>query len=167
MLAFAAAAAIFAGCSGDDDRVGRIWFVDGHMSALGMRGKIANVKRESATTPDRALVALLTGPARSERARGLITAIPKSTRVERVSVVRGKAIVRLESSAPPWRWRSGFYASAQIVYTLTELDEIDGVEVFVNGERCCVYDMSQRPVKRPLTRAVFRGWQGDPLPPPG
>jgi spore germination protein GerM len=167
MLAFAAAAAIVAGCSSDDDLAGRVWFVDGHMSPLGMRGKIANVEREAATTPERALAELLTGPAPSERARGLITAIPKGTRLERVSVVRRKATVRLDSPVRPRTWRSGFYASAQIVYTLTGLEEIDRVELFVGGEHCCVYDMRARPIKRPLTRAVFRGWQGDPFPPPG
>jgi Sporulation and spore germination len=82
-------------------------------------------------------------------------------------VSRLKASVRLRSPAPAFRWRSGVYASAQIVYTLTEFDEIARVELFVNGEHCCVYDISQRPIERPLTRAVLRGWQGDPLPPPG
>jgi spore germination protein GerM len=163
----AAAAAIVVGCSRGEDEAGRVWFVDGHMSALGMRGKIETVERESVTTPQKALAELLKGPAQQDRSSGLITAIPRSTRVETLAVSRATATVRLRSSASPREWRSGFYATAQVVYTLTELDDIDRVKLFVNGERCCVYDMSTRPINRPLTRAIFRGWQGDPLPPPG
>ena len=162
----AAVAVIVAGCSRSDGRAGRVWFVDGHMSALGMRGKIKKVEREGMETPERALAALLKGPTQPERAEGLISAVPAGTQVKTVSVSNRKISVRLSSPAPPRRWRSGFYATAQVVYTLTELDDIDRVELFVNGERCCVYDMRARPIERPLTRAVFRGWQGDPLPPP-
>jgi spore germination protein GerM len=168
MVAFAAAAAaIVAGCSSGEDGAGRVWFVDGHMSANGMRGKIKNVEGQRIETPERALARLLKGPTQAERAEGLITAIPKGIRVEAISVSRLKASVRLTSSAPAFRWRSGAYASAQIVYTLTELDDIERVELSVNGEPCCLYDRRSRPINRPLTRRIFRGWQGDPLPPPG
>jgi spore germination protein GerM len=168
MVAFAAAAAaIVAGCSKGDDGAGIVWFVDGHMSALGMRGELENVEGEPIETPERALARLLKGPAQAERAEGLITAIPKGTRVEAMSVSRLKASVRLRSPAAALRWRSGVYASAQIVCTLTELDDIERVELFVNGERCCLYDRRSRPINRALTRRIFRGWQGDPLPPPG
>lgn len=168
MLVFAAAvAAIVAGCSDGEDGTGRVWLVDGHMSALGMRGKIENVAREPNETPEQALAGLLKGPTQAERAEGLITAIPNGTRVEAISVSSLMASVRLRSPAPAFKWRSGAYASAQIVYTLTELDDIERVELFVNGERCCLYDTRSRPIDRPLTRRIFRGWQGDPLPPPG
>ena len=167
MLALVAAVAIIAGCSESERAAGRLWFVDGHESTLGMRGKLENVGRERVRTPEQALAELVNGPTQSERADGLITAIPNGTRVETISVSNLLASVRLRSSAPVRQWRSGVYASAQIVYTLTEFDEIARVELFVNGEHCCVYDMRQRPIERPLTRAVFRGWQGDPLPPPG
>ena len=167
MVAFAAAAAIVVGCSGGEDGAGRVWFVDGHMSALGMRGKIENVARERIETPARALAGLLKGPTQAERAEGLASRSPTAPGVETVSVSSLKASVRLRSPAPAFRWRSDAYASAQIVYTLTELDHIERVELFVNGERCCMYDTHSRPIDRPLTRRILRGWQGDPLPPPG
>jgi spore germination protein GerM len=167
VLAFAVAVAIVAGCSQGEHAAGRLWFVDGRVSPLGMRGKLDIVERKRVKTPERALAELVSGPTQSERADGLITAIPDGTRAETISVSSMKASVRLRSSTPVHQWRSGFYASAQIVYTLTEFDEIARVELFVNGEQCCVYDMRQRPIERPLTHAVFRGWQGDPLPPPG
>jgi spore germination protein GerM len=167
LLAFAAAAAIVGGCAGNDQPTGRLWFVDGRASALGMRGKIETVGRERVRTPAVALGDLLMGPTPTERTKGLITAIPENTRVRTISVSNGAASVRLRSSVPPNMWRSGVYASAQIVYTMTELENISRVELFVNGKRCCLYDMHHRPISRPLTRRIFEGWQGDPLPPPG
>lgn len=118
LVLVAAAAAIVVGCSTGEDGTGRVWFVDGHVSALGMRGKIGNVARERIETPERALAGLLKGPTQAERADGLITAIPNGTRVEEISVSGLKASVRLRSRAPAFRWRSGAYASAQIAYTL-------------------------------------------------
>jgi spore germination protein GerM len=166
-LVFVAAGAMVAGCSANNHAVQRLWYVNGHETELGMRGKIRKVEREPVTTPARALDDLLTGPTQAERAEGLITAIPESTRVETISVSNLTAFVRLASSVPRRQWRSGVYASAQIVYTLTEFDEIARVELFVNGEHCCVYDMRHRPIEHLLTRRIFRGWQGDPLTPPG
>jgi hypothetical protein len=74
-------------------------------------------------------------------------------------------------------WRSGVCASAQIVYTLTELDNISRVQLFVNGKRLPVRHASpdhqtsadashlQKVVGRPTpgtgltrrTRIPFRG----------
>ena len=163
----AAVAALLAGCGDAEPEGGRLWFVDGYVSALGMRGKIDEVERERAVTPARALGELLKGPTADEHDEGFITAIPAQMQLETIAISNGTARVRLRSTAPRRAWNEGLYASAQIVYTLTEFDEVRRVELSVNGERCCVYDMRSRPVERPLTRRTFRGWQGDPLPPPG
>ena len=56
----------------------------------------------------------------------------------------------------------GFYATAQVVYTLTAQRGIESVWMRVRGRRCCVFDHSGHPYARPLTRAVFAGWQGAP-----
>ena len=155
------------GCGDEEREGGRLWFVDGYVSALGMRGKIDSVVRARAATPARALGELLKGPPQAERDAGLITAIPRGTLVETISISNLTARVRLVSDAPRREWTVGdYYAAAQVVYTLTEFDEVERVELYVNGERCCVYDRQSRPVTRPLTRQMFRGWQGDPLPPP-
>ena len=159
---------VAAACGGEERAGGRLWFVDGYVSALGMRGKIDSVERERAVTPARALGELLKGPTQSERDEGLISAIPPGTLLETISVSNRTARVRLVSDAPRRQWTVGdYYATAQIVYTLTEFDEVERVELYVNGDRCCVYDRESRPITRPLTRQTFRGWQGDPLPPPG
>ena len=167
IVVLGAVAALVAGCGGAEPEGRRLWFVDGYVSSLGMRGKIADIERERAVTPARALGELLKGPTQAERDEGLITAIPASTQVETIALGDGTARVRLVSTARRRAWDAGMYATAQIVYTLTEFDEVRRVELSVNGERCCVYDRRGRPVERPLTRRTFRGWQGDPLPPPG
>jgi spore germination protein GerM len=169
VLAAAAATFVLAvgACGGEEREGGRLWFVDGYVSAFGMRGKIDSVERQRAVTPARAVGELLKGPMQAERDEGLITAIPRGTVLETISVSNLTARVRLVSNAPSRAWTVGdYYASAQIVYTLTEFDTVDRVELYVNGERCCVYDRQSRPITRPLTRHMFRGWQGDPLPPP-
>ncbi len=125
------------------------------------------VERERAASPARALGELLKGPTQAERDEGLITAIPPGTLLETISVSNLTARVKLVSDASRRAWNNGLYASAQVVYTLTEFDEVARVELYVNGRRCCMYDMQSRPITRPLTRQMFRGWQGDPLPPPG
>ncbi len=109
------------------------------------------------------LVVLFQGP----QAKGLSSEIPEGSRLNGVRVDGGLATIDVsgdfEQAAPP---RSQALRIAQVVYTLTEFDEVDRVALFVNGERCCMYDMQSRPITRPLTRQMFRGWQGDPLPPP-
>ena len=71
--------------------------------------------------------------------------------------------MRLASDTPPRRWPDEYYATAQLVYTLTELPGVERVAITVNGARCCVYDMQQRPWKKPLTRQLFANWQGAPV----
>ena len=102
---------------------------------------------------------LLRGPSAVERAQGLSSAIPAGTRLRSLTVEAGTASVLLASAS---RWPDGFYATAQLVYTLTAFPGVERVVVRVNGRRCCVYDMQSRPWSEPLTRAVFRGWQGEP-----
>jgi hypothetical protein len=154
-----------ASCTGEraaDER--RLWFVDGYVSELGMRGKLHAVERPLASddSPARALGELLKGPTARERERGLISALPR-TRLETFSLANGTATVRVRG-APA---RGGdVYAGAQIVYTLTEFSEVERVRLFVDGERCCLWLMSGRPVHDPLRRRHYRGWQGDPVPPP-
>jgi hypothetical protein len=154
-----------AGCGGGDAvEKRRLWFVDGYVAELGMRGKLSHVDRTpaGADAPSRALGELLKGPTREERARGLISALPPTSRVESFSLANGTATVRLLGRVP----KSGdFYASAQVVYTLTEFPEVSRVRLFVDGNSCCVYLRTGRPL-RVLERRHFRGWQGDPLPPP-
>ena len=157
-VALAAAACLLAGCGGAN-ATPRVWLVDGHESTLGMRGELAPVPRERARTPARALAVLLLGPTTPEGETGLTTGIPRGTLVESVAVADGTARVRLAGGGD-----LGVYGTAQVVYTLTDFPAVDRVVLTLDGRPCCLYRHSGRPVRGPLTRDDFRGWQGAPEP---
>ena len=164
-VVFAAAAAASCGGEGSDVGTTRVYFVDGYRSDLGMRGRLTPQERRLVDPGlGRVVAEVLRRPTASERDEpSLITAFPPGVRVSTVALVDGTARVRLSSDTPPQRWSDGFYATAQLVYTLTGLDGVQRVVMTVNGVRCCVYDMQQRPWMKPLTRRNFANWQGAPL----
>jgi spore germination protein GerM len=139
-----------------------IYLVDGHLSPLGWRGRLVAIRRTEARTPRAALLALLRGPTAAERGHGIRSALPVGTRLVAVCVSRGTARVSFRGgSFRAWQ-TAGFYATAQVVYTLTAQPEVRRVWMRVGRRRCCVFDHSGRPYRRALTRAVFVGWQGEP-----
>jgi spore germination protein GerM len=139
-----------------------VYLVHGRLTALGWRGRLVAEPRPEARSPKAALRALLHGPTAAERARGIRSALPAGTRLVRLRVVRGTATVGLAGGSRRAWVADGFYATAQVVYTLTARPGIERVWMRVGGRRCCVFDHSGRPFTRPLTRAVFAGWQGAP-----
>jgi spore germination protein GerM len=139
-----------------------VYLVHGHLTDLGWRGRLVAEPRHEARSPRAALLALLHGPTAAERARGISSALPAGTRLIRVRVAQGTAIVGFTGGSRRAWLTGGFYATAQVVYTLTARPGIDRVRMRVRGRRCCVFDHSGRPYARPLTRAVFAGWQGEP-----
>ena len=157
---------IVVACAGGVDGT-RVFFIDGYVSDLGMRGRL--VARERPLDDPglgRVVAEVLRGPTATEQEeRGLITGFAPGVRVSTVALVGGTARVNLSSETPPRRWPDGFYATAQLVYTLTELAGVKRVVLSVNGKRCCVYDMEQRPWTKPLTRELFAGWQDAPRKP--
>ena len=108
------------------------------------------------------MLALLHGSTAAERARGIKSALPSGSRLVRLHVARGTATVGFAGGSRRAWLTGGFYATAQVAYTLTARPGIDRVWMRVRGHRCCVFDHSGRPYRRPLTRAVFAGWQGEP-----
>lgn len=139
-----------------------IYLVQGHLTALGWRGRLVTEPRRDARSPRAALRALLRGPTAAERARGIRSALPGGARLVRLRVARGTATVDLAGGSRRTWAVGGFYATAQVVYTLTARPGIERVWMRVDGRRCCVFDHQGRPFARPLTRAVFAGWQGAP-----
>jgi spore germination protein GerM len=119
-------------------------------------------ERPDARSPRAALHALLRGPTAAERARGIRSALPAGTRLTGLRVSRGTATVSFAGGSQRAWLTGGFYATAQVVYTLTARPGIERVWMRVRGRRCCIVDHRGRPYARPLTRAVFAGWQGTP-----
>jgi spore germination protein GerM len=139
-----------------------IYLVHGRDTSLGWRGRLVATKRPDARSPRTALLALLRGPTAAERSRGIGSALPAGTRLAALRVPRGTATVDFAGGSRRAWLSGGFYATAQVVYTLTARPGVRRVWMRVRGRRCCVFDHSGRPYARPLTRAVFAGWQGAP-----
>ena len=139
-----------------------IYLVHGHLGPLGWRGRLVAIERPDARTPRAALLELLRGPTAAERGRGVRSALPRGTRLVAVRVTGRTATVDLRGGSRRAWLADGFYATAQVVYTLTARRGVERVWMRVDGRRCCVFDHSGRPYGRALTRAVFAGWQGEP-----
>jgi hypothetical protein len=139
-----------------------IYLVHGRLGPLGWRGRLVPIERTGVRTPRAALLGLLRGPTTAERSRGLASALPRGARLVSVRVTRRTATVDLRGGSRRAWLAGGFYATAQVVYTLTARPPVERVWMRVDGRRCCVFDHSGRPYTRPLTRAVFAGWQGEP-----
>jgi spore germination protein GerM len=139
-----------------------VYLVHGRLTELGWRGRLVAEPRREAPSPKAALRALLRGPTAAEQARGIRSALPSGSRLVRLHVARGTATVGFAGGSQRAWLTGGFYATAQVVYTLTAQRGIERVWMRVRGRRCCVFDHSGRPYAQPLTRAVFAGWQGAP-----
>jgi spore germination protein GerM len=139
-----------------------IYLVHGRNTSLGWRGRLVAIERPEARSPRAALLALLRGPTAAERGRGIRSALPVGIRLAGLSVSHGTATAGFAGGSRRAWLANGFYATAQVVYTLTARPGIERVWMRVRGRRCCIFDHSGRPYARPLTRAVFAGWQGAP-----
>jgi Sporulation and spore germination len=143
-------ALLLAGCGSADQRL-HVYLVDDWTGRL--------VAVETAAEEPRALLREL---AFAEPSEGLVSELPRSTKLESFVVRERVAYVALRGPSPPPRRE--FHVSAQIVYTLTEHPGIDAVVLRVNGRRCCVYTNTSpsRPWLKPLDRKLFAGWSGAP-----
>ena len=149
-------------CAASSAHPASIYLVHGHLGPLGWRGRLVAEPRREARSPRAALLALLRGPTAAERGRGIRSALPAGTRLTALRVSRGTATVDFAGGSRRAWLVNGFYPTAQVVYTLTARPGIERVWMRVDGRRCCVFDHAGRPYARPLTRAVFVGWQGAP-----
>ena len=103
------------------------------------------------------LGALERGPTAAEVSRdGLLPRAPLPGRVLAVRVEHGTAMVNLAGPPP-----GDFDAHGALVYSLTAVPGIERVVLLLRGKPCCVHDM-QGGIVAPLTRALYRGWPGEP-----
>ena len=122
------------------------------------RGHLEGLPLARRSTPRTAILCLLRGSSDV-----LSTSIPKHTRLAELSIGGHTVRIRLQTPAREVR-NADFYATAQIVYTLTSFSSISRVEPFFNGRHCCVSTMQGKAVPV-LTRRTFANWQGVPLGP--
>lgn len=153
-VAIAAALALaLAGCAGE--RAVTV-YLEQRLGPDGPPGQIAPVLEPVERPPRRAvgaaaqaLVLLRQGPTPEERARGMSAPVDPMTRLRLDRIESGTAHVDVAGR------RLDFMGVAAVVFSLTELTEIERVRV------CCLYrhDGSTITVH---TRRSFTGWQGEP-----
>lgn len=106
-----------------------VWFAQNGRLVEGLRSHTAT--RRVATA---ALRALLAGPSRAERAAGIGTEIPQTTRLLDVSIAKGVAKVDLTSDYQTGAGsRSLQLRLAQVVYTLTQFPTVKRVRFEIDG----------------------------------
>ncbi len=147
-------AAVLTGCSGEGSEV--TVYLEQRLGPDGPPGQIGPVLEPAARPPRngmgaaaQALVQLRQGPTPDERARGMSAPVEPATRLRLDRVENGVAFVEVEGEP------LDSMGVAAIVFSLTELPEVDRVRV------CCGHrhDGSRIFVH---TRASYRGWQGEP-----
>jgi spore germination protein GerM len=122
-------------------------------------GRLFSVARRpdaSGRRPTAILRSLIAGPTSNERARRIATLVPPSVRVLNVDVAEDHAEVDLSSEfqepAPP---ETIALRVAQVVWTLTGLDEVRTVSFAIDGEPVSVTTDSGDHVERRLTRRDY------------
>jgi hypothetical protein len=111
--------------------------------------------------------ALLASPTQVELDDGLRSAFSKDLAfVNTANLADGVVLVRftLADEGVGFEGPDAVKALAQLVYTLSELNGLNGVQVEINDELQTLLDEDGAPVERALTRADFRSFR--PLPPP-
>lgn len=150
-LPFSVARGTSAPETGAPPRAHTIYFVrDGRLAAT------ERTSRSEAEPVEAALQALLRGPTRAERARGMSSEIPAGVEVLAVDVTRGRAVVDLSTEfqepAPPERIARRV---AQVVWTLTVIPGVRSVAFSISGETVAVTTAAGDAVDRPVTRRDY------------
>ncbi len=121
--------------------------------------RLAPVQRTGTTPQPIAQVAmneLLRGPTTAEFTKGYTTQIPEAVRLNDVSVDRGIASVDLSRDFELAAERTAFILRlAQVVWTLTELDNVDSVRFLVEGEPVSVMVQDTRLISEPVSRVPY------------
>jgi Sporulation and spore germination len=153
---------LMAGCGGggEDERL-TLYFKQ-RLGANGPPGQLAPVlmpverKPRPGEKPGRQIVLDLSeGPTPGERTRGYLDTILPGVRFGSVTIRDGTAVVELARREPD------FYGTAAIVYSLTELPDVDRVALLLDDRPCCLY-RHDATVVTSISRHTFQGWQGEP-----
>jgi spore germination protein GerM len=107
-----------------------------------------------------ALRAMLEGPTRGERSRGLVSEIPSGTVLRGVTLQGGLATVDLGVSFAQGGGSSSMLARVwQIVYTATQFPDVESVQLLIGGRRVDTLGgeglMIGAPLRRPGSMPTF------------
>lgn len=122
-------------------------------------GRLSAVTRTAAagdTPVEAAMRAVLSGPNGRERSRGLTTNLPPATRLLDVHVTAGIAVADLSGEfQAPAEPDAITVRIAQIVWTLTQLPDVETVRFVVDGNEISVATDEGQSVDRPVGRADY------------
>ena len=111
---------------------------------------------EAALDPAAAVEALLEGPDELETEIGMTTLIPAETELLGLEISDGVAVVDLSGAYEDMNGTFGETAAiAQVVFTLTQFDQVDGVSFRIDGEDRDSIGPHGSGVEEPLTRDDF------------
>ena len=128
-----------------------VWFAD--------RDGLLSVQRTHQPTPlvaTAAVDALLAGPSAAERSAGLVSAVPKGTRLLGINIRNGVATVDLTSE-----YQSGGGSLSmqmrlgQVVYTLTQFPTVQKVRFRLDGTPVNVFSSEGIVLKKPVGRSDY------------
>lgn len=103
-----------------------------------------------------AMLQLLSGPSRADKARGMTTCVPAQTKLLGLSVANGTATVDLSKSFESGGGSLSMTARlAQVVYTLTQFPTVSRVVFWLEGRRVTVFGGEGIMLDHPATRASF------------
>ena len=128
-----------------------VWFAD--------RDGLVSVHRTHQPTPlvaTAAVDALLAGPSAAERSAGLVSAVPKGTRLLGINIRNGVATVDLTSE-----YQSGGGSLSmqmrlgQVVYTLTQFPTVQKVRFRLDGTPVNVFSSEGIVLKKPVGRSDY------------
>jgi spore germination protein GerM len=151
---------VAAGCGGDEESL--TVYLKQRLGPDGPHSQIAPVlmpverePRDGIPAAHQAVLELRVGPSPDERAHGVLDTLEPETRVRSVGIQDGTATVDLAGHEPD------FYGAAAIVYSLTELADVERVALRLDGRPCCAYRHDGTAIAF-LSRRNFTGWQGEP-----
>lgn len=116
---------------------------------------VSRTGRSDLRLPELVLRALLSGPTQTELEQGLATALPPPIELTSVSVDGGVADVDFNEAFKTAVRDEMLRRVAQVVYTLSELDDVDSVRFFTNSQRLTVPDQNGDPHSDGVARARY------------
>lgn len=114
-----------------------IFMMDGNRVA-----PVTRTGRSDMQRPELVLRALLSGPTEDELSKGLSTSLPSPVELSGVTVNEGVAEVDFNGAFETGMREELLRRIAQVVYTLSELDEVDAVRFYTNGQLYTVPDQN-------------------------
>lgn len=128
-----------------------VYFINSDLSAVPVTRTVTT------SSVARAVVeAIIAGPTQSESAAGLVTSMPPGSLLLGLTISDGVAVVDLSREAEAGGGSSAITTRlAQLVYSLTEFDSVDSVQILIDGQHRETFSGEGYLIDDPLTAGEF------------